>query len=470
MSKRSSLRESLLNTAKRTCLEFIVREKFEKSDIFPVQCVEEIPLNVLHKLYKSITNKRCAGESRTTVNFYRRSVTEWIASVRQCGISGIIADRIRYLLSPSEIRKLGLEQYLVEAIVVPRELPMCSDDRIMPTRRLPGKVIFEVGPVDLPSNDVPPMDDSVAEPFESIPEREWEDFDEEQFLIEEVDTEQQFNGFVNHLEQIDELHCSKKTLLEVFRLWLGFPETLGITEAAFSKLFELFQLYKPSFCEDDLRRFPKTGKGLVYLPKKHFANVRFRDLNEYCPATNDFPTQIMKPKGRVRQIPQKVTGRIRTAIEPPAIPPTTKSTEESSDEEDNVSVTSELCKSGSDDEEIVDDDGNEADNEGDDNVSNHSEDELIVEENNDPGDYDGVNAQMKQNEADNKFVQELAYFGIENVLTGKNPGLIDHRGFENVLKAMLVLNTSVLSDFFVDKCFPNPKDINMVSKKTITYQ
>jgi hypothetical protein len=71
---------------------------------------------------------------------------------------------------------------------------------------------------------------------------------------------------------------------------------------------------------------------------------------------------------------------------------------------------------------------------------------------------------MQVEAENNKTVQEMAYFGVENVLTGQNPGLLDQKGLENVLKALLVLNKHILSDFFVDKCFPNSSESNLVSR------
>jgi hypothetical protein len=219
------------------------------------------------------------------------------------------------------------------------------------------------------------------------------------------------------------------------------------------------------------------------LPKKHFARIKFRDLNEYRPETDDFPEPVIVKRKRVRILSKTVTATAFTMKEPTvsAQLPESELPDDSDDEEDNVSIVSEFCSSNSeagDEPDTCDkqdseneSDGNEADDESDNEKSSQFEEEeeeeeveCIVQELN-INDIDGVDQQMKDNEANNKLVQEMAYFGIEHVLTGRNPGLIDHRGFQNVLKAMLVLNNTILSDFFVDKCFPHPGDRNMVSLK-----
>ena len=57
-------------------------------------------------------------------------------------------------------------------------------------------------------------------------------------------------------------YCEQKDLKEVLREWISYPETLGMSRALLDKLCDLFQKYKPTFNAEDLKKFPKTGKGL----------------------------------------------------------------------------------------------------------------------------------------------------------------------------------------------------------------
>jgi hypothetical protein len=201
----------------------------------------------------------------------------------------------------------------------------------------------------------------------------------------------------------------------------------------------------------------------VKLPKKHFANVKFRNLNEYRPVTDDFPEPIKKTKPLRGLAAKRVAGPSLPALLP--LNDERSDEEESGDEEeDNISVISERCNSS-------DDDGNAADTECEEGQRRPKQtrmpppqelacqvEQVIVS---DQKDADGVDRQMQVEAENNKTVQEMAYFGVENVLTGQNPGLLDQKGLENVLKALLVVNKHILSDFFVDKCFPNSSESNL---------
>jgi hypothetical protein len=416
-------------------------------------------------------------------------------SIDQSGISVEIADRIKLQFTSNEIVKLGVREYLLAASSMEHTVNNSCADRItMNTCKIPQNIRDNLESAidsDSSSNHTSSLDDphlallSGNQYDISIDDEEdyvtgFDEMEEEQMQLEECLA---VSGDTSSFSR-----CVDKTLLQVFREWLGCPETLGITEAAFTKLFELMHFYKPTFTDADLKCFPTTGKGLVYLNPKYFENIKFRNLSEYREETDDYP-EIVAQKKRVpvRKKVAMTIANVKLFAERDnlAVAATNNSAAEAaagsdSDDEDKTSVRSVICNSS--DDELCNigeqNDGNEADDDDDEenNVFNKgprnqsipdlNEVECQVQEI-DLGDMDGVDKQMELDEENNKIKQEMAYFGIENVLTGKNPGLIDHSGFENVLKAMMVLNNTVLSDFFVDKCF-GEFDTIMVSEYNCT--
>jgi hypothetical protein len=237
---------------------------------------------------------------------------------------------------------------------------------------------------------------------------------------------------------------------------LGSPSTLGITEASFGELLRRIHLYKPTFTPKDLNSFPKTGKGLVYLPKKHFVNIIFRDLHEYSRDTDDFANIAMKEQP-VNVVPNNTTETPDDLAIPEMDLIAVIEQHHCSDDVDDVSDTRSVCSEDDDDGNIADDESDADENE----VTEFIENDAIIKEVLVIGDVDGIDQQIKLIEENNKLIQEMAYLGIENVLVGKNPGLIDHRSYENVLKTMMVLNNSVLSGYFVDKLFTKTNNLQV---------
>jgi hypothetical protein len=380
------------------------------------------------------------------------------------------------MLSKREIAKLGLKQRIEQALVEPTAINQVPNDQPVHNRiqSTSASVHFQC-----PVNTVESADtvmettsgnnnnDTNNAPILEGDDDEYGFSDEDQYSNQQVDDEdlEVYSPISSNIAKGTNV---QKTLLEVLREWLANPTTLGITEEAITQLVRLIHLYKPTFGPNDLPRFPTTGKGIVKLPKKHFVHVKFRDLNEYRSDTKDFPEVVITKKIPVRSPPKRIT---ETKVQPPSAV-AGRNNEEDEDisdnnEEDNISLVSEQCDDSDSDDGR---DGNLADSEGEgDEVEkpmlvDHLEDcdvEMVVGD--DVNDADGVNKQMDDDENNKKLVSEMAYFGVENVLTGRNPGLLDHRGFQNVIKAIALLSDYCLSDFFVDKFFPksSPNSYNV---------
>jgi hypothetical protein len=468
MPKRFFPNEALLvagNSWKKRCLEVQLEEEFENPNFPPVTNITQLPVAVLRNLYSCVTGKRRYGESRQVVNDCRKSVLEWFETVSEGGISPEVAQRIRDQFSPNHIKKLGIGVYLLDATVVPID-NFVRNEPVSGLVRTRAIEILQPIPDSSSANEMPLLDEPEEQPFIDGDEDQYDIGSDDEQIIDEVDKKED----VWEWEVENTAHQRQKTMLEVFRAWLGCPQTLGITEAAFSQLFLLFQLYKPTISAEGWKKFPITGKGLVYLPKKHFANVKFRNLRDYQKDTDKFPDIVVMKKPAIRRVRKIITANALLTTNHPALSALNrlavveKEDDESDGDDDDESVVSELCSSSdSDGDDVIhENDGNEADcednNENQKLIIESDEDECEVEEvaiddDVDGVDVDGVDKQIQFDEANNKCVQEMAYFGVENVLIGKNPGLVDHRGFENVLKAMMVLNNTVLSDYFVNKCF-----------------
>jgi hypothetical protein len=219
------------------------------------------------------------------------------------------------------------------------------------------------------------------------------------------------NAFGCEVEDEDEAdECgNRKELADVISEWSVSLRNIGYSQASYDELFKLIHKYKPTFTKEDLKKFPKSGKGLCYLPEGCYKNITFRNLLDYDEETNDFPEN---------------------------------------DYDDNSSTTSSVSVNSrrSDDEDACDAD--ESDNE---------LDEIAVLPAVDCYDR-GIEPQIALIEENKIAVQELAYFGIENVLTGKCPGILDCREYVNVLKAIATLDENALSDDMVNELFKKELD------------
>jgi hypothetical protein len=467
MSKRRSAPE-LLKNAKKLCNEKLLLQQFLASGR-PVRKIEELPTSVLHRLVSCIFGKAVTGESRNALQTYRATISSWIKGLRESSLSAVVAERLRFTFSPIEIDKLRLQHHIDKALAKQIETDSNSNKGRLATVR--SVDVTSVIPFD---DDEAMSVDNADIPLASIVEGEEEEYDfsdDDQNFIEEIDGAQDLD-IDPSVVLYQESNCEqvRYTMLDVFRIWLGCPSTLPHTQQSFTGLFTLLHLHKPTMLPDNYKGLPRTGNGFLLLPKKYFENVKFRNLNEYRPKTDDFP----EPKVSEKRIP--IRRKLKPINKPPSQPNhlalvaqnEEQESESDSEEDDNISIVSERCNSSDDD------DGNAADSEGEGAVERprklpnplqhlDCEVEQVISSN--LKDADGVDSQMQLEAENNKQIQEMAYFGIENVLTGRNPGLFDQKGFENVLKAMLVLNENILSEFFVDKCFPNSSDRGMVSNR-----
>jgi hypothetical protein len=221
-----------------------------------------------------------------------------------------------------------------------------------------------------------------------------------------------------------------------------------VSNDAWTSFLRDVQKHKPTLNNKDLKQLPKTGRGLTYLKKKYYDHIVFRDLLEYEPDDDEFAysnfSQDFDRWHHEEIVPEPLLEF------------------EDKDEEETV-------ENAHDDEEIMDDDGGttcndvQTEDDADDECSEKDIDEIegfLLEK-----DVQIDMEKCDENE-DGWLDQGMCYFGIENVLMGRNPGILDVRGYENVLKAIATLKPDSLSDEIVNKLWDDKKHISKESHQT----
>lgn len=268
------------------------------------------------------------------------------------------------------------------------------------------------------------------------------------------------------------------SLREIFKQWSCSPRTLSLSQMAYTDLFRLIHKNRPAFDETELWNFPKTGKGLAYLPANCYDHVTFRDLNKY-----NAEKDIFVDENDLREPYEKWAFFDDNEMEED-----NNNVNDGYDQEDDCNIDSQLSQSNNhffesqyvndsqlsqcyeveerDDENIqslVSQGGqsNSSSSDGDGDESNSDiacgddETESSIRDNVSANYSDDVKKCIAKEELKvDQPLQEMCYFGIENVLRGINPGIFDMKGYENVLKVISVLDETALSDDFVDRLFP----------------
>lgn len=212
---------------------------------------------------------------------------------------------------------------------------------------------------------------------------------------------------------IDEVRgAERRSLDEILRDWLRSPCTLSVTQGMLDDLLRRFHHHQPTFGPQDLKKLPTTGKGLLKIPNRFYDKVVFRNLLNYNPVTNDFSL--------VNDV----------LIE--------ESTNDETQEPDINSDDSSSSIASSEDLDDADDDS--------DYVGGDATPLVLVNDH-------GVEAQLDFEEQNKKGVQDMAYLGIENVLCGRNPGVVGDCLLENALRAICASDKHALSDAIVDRLF-----------------
>jgi hypothetical protein len=184
------------------------------------------------------------------------------------------------------------------------------------------------------------------------------------------------------------------------------------TEEDVKKLPERIKLF--------FKKLPETGRGMTYLGKTSYDHILFRDLLEYeeeedvfvdSPNTEDFDRWHYE-----EIVPEPVL-------------------------EDDEKTESD------DDEPLPANEHDDADDEGSEKGDAELEGFFLEKD----IDNDLKRDMDKHDDIDGWFGQQTVYFGIENVLMGRNPGILDVQGYQNVLKAMALLEPTSLSKEIVDK-------------------
>lgn len=252
-----------------------------------------------------------------------------------------------------------------------------------------------------------------------------------------------------------------KSLSDIIHDWSSSPVTIGVAHVVYTDLLRRIHFHKPTFAPDDLKDLVKTGRGLCLLPKSAYENIKFRNLLLYDKVTNDF----LDPVADENENPPANNGTVevmRCRANEEAAPVTRAQTTNSTDIQTKLPV---VDVNEFDD----DDDGYSIDGDDEDEDDDDMETICVGEVEFDPsyaGDggvplsieevaavSDGVELQMQYEEENKVGVQEMAYFGIENVLTGIHPGLRNDMLLLNSIRALAVLEEGLMSDTFVNFLF-----------------
>jgi hypothetical protein len=78
----------------------------------------------------------------------------------------------------------------------------------------------------------------------------------------------------------------KRPFAEVLRHWMSTE--LSISQESLTRLLSLLHDEKTTLFEEDYKKLPKTGKGLLWVPNLKRHNILFRNLAEYDRDTDKF--------------------------------------------------------------------------------------------------------------------------------------------------------------------------------------
>jgi hypothetical protein len=227
-----------------------------------------------------------------------------------------------------------------------------------------------------------------------------------------------------------------KNLRNVLADWINDPRTLGISQISFTQLFQGLHDNPHIFAEGQLKNVWKTGSGATRVPAKMSKNILFRNLLDYRFEKDDFA-----PRAQTVSSPA-VNKNQRSNVIPDDVSASAIIVDHSwIDEEDSE------IESSSDDGSFSS--GAEADDDSNDSDYNGDGGQIKVCE----IDKHGVEAQIKDDAENNRAIQEMAYFGIEKVLLGENPGIFGYDGYTNALRVIALSNPNALSDRIVRDLF-----------------
>jgi hypothetical protein len=256
--------------------------------------------------------------------------------------------------------------------------------------------------------------------------------EKEQYIVPTADKES-FNATKEAKLRPDDclLERQYKNLRTVLQEWLATPAAMAIPQACVTDLLQRFHGNEHIFAKGQLDNLWKTGSGLARIPVRVYKDIKFRNLLDYRPETDDFPTPVPK-------ISQAAKKKQSSNILP-------------DDECDSNNKRDWNDEEGSGIESSSDDDscrssGAEAD---DDNDSDYKGDGGRIQ----LRDEYGIEAQLQNDAVHNCPIQEMAYFGIEKVLVGENPGIFDYEGYTNALRTIALLDPNAFSDRLVGDLF-----------------
>jgi hypothetical protein len=255
----------------------------------------------------------------------------------------------------------------------------------------------------------------------------------------------------------------RKSWTQLFKYFNTLPG-VRVSNEAWTILLRAVQKHKPTLTEDDLKEMPKTGRGITYLSKVLYDRMLFRDLTEYCEEDDMFTTDDTCHEDFEKWHKDENVEDLLLSI---------SDHDYSSDDEHHLQDQEE--------EEKGEEENNNDDESFPNEAESQDEDQQADDEDSDKGEDDnpfkGVEIERDierdllndmENADDNIdgwFDQSTCYLGIENVLMGRNPGIVDIRGYENVLKVMATLNHNSLSDEIVDMLWDQTKESSNSSQQ-----
>lgn len=242
--------------------------------------------------------------------------------------------------------------------------------------------------------------------------------------------------------------CVKRRFVDVLKEWVCGPANLGLPQSTLTDFCRLMHKHRPLLSEQDYKSIPQTGRGLVYVSKKHFDNIIFREMEDYRPEDDEFVgtgayfVPMKKKDEGISEDAVASAAELAVVVE---------------DEEPPIDLVGgrDETESDIDDDDVGDDDDiYEASGSSDDEQQPQPAPGKITVSAVSNDDYEtGVNEQIAADKAKIMVSGSMTYFGIENVLLGRNPGVLDNRGLRKALKAIAILKEKALSDNFVKILF-----------------
>jgi hypothetical protein len=208
---------------------------------------------------------------------------------------------------------------------------------------------------------------------------------------------------------------------------------------------------KPTIDEREYsdKSIPRKAETLV-ARKKGENNYVIRDLTKYDFVKDDFPDEQDDVNNTV-------------IIDEDEESDSAESDTSSSEEEDNGESAQLFVISDT----TIDNAGDDGDTESDNGKRNEYLACCVPNDEEWKDDGEKIGVEIKKAKGEWKGDQKMVYFGLENILTGKNSaGNIHKASYFNYLRAIAMLDRKSLTDEMVDRLFPRNKQVRHIALKS----